>query len=53
MLQAAVLMLTFGLILEFSSGIFADYNGWRARTGRVTAVLPVQEQPSDDDYESK
>ncbi|AHF64635.1 hypothetical protein Syncc8109_2312 [Synechococcus sp. WH 8109] len=46
-------MLTFGLIMESSSGIIADYNGWRARTGRATAVIPVQEQPSDDDYGSK
>ena len=38
MLQAAVLMLTLGLILESSSGIIADYNGWQVRTGRVTAA---------------
>ena len=47
-LQAAVLLLTFGLVLESSNGIVADYNGWRARTGRATAVIPVEEQPSDD-----
>ena len=52
-LQAAVLLLTFGLVLESSSGIVADYNAWRARTGRATAVIPVQEQPSDDDYGSQ
>ena len=47
-LQAAVLLLTFGVVLESSSGIVADYNAWRARTGRATAVIPVAEQPSDD-----
>ena len=47
-LQAAVLLLTFGLILESSNGIVADYNGWRARTGRATAVIPVEEQPSNE-----
>ena len=47
-LQAAVLLLTFGLVLESSSGIVADYNGWRARTGRATAVIPVEEQPSNE-----
>ena len=52
-LQAAVLLLTFGLVLESSSGIVADYNGWRARTGRATAVIPVQEHPSDDAYGSQ
>ena len=47
-LQAAVLLLTFGLVLESSNGIVADYNGWRARTGRATAVIPVEEQPSNE-----
>ena len=47
-LQVAVLLLTFGVVLESSSGIVADYNAWRARTGRATAVIPVEEQPSDD-----
>jgi len=47
-LQFAVLLLSVGLILESISGIVADYNGWRARTGRATAVIPVKEQPSDD-----
>ena len=47
-LQVAVLLLTFGVVLESSSGIVADYNAWRARTGRATAVIPVAEQPSDD-----
>ena len=47
-LQAAVLLLTFGLVLESSNGIVADYNGWRASTGRATAVIPVEEQPSNE-----
>ena len=47
-LQAAVLLLTFGVVLESSSGVVADYNAWRARKGRATAVSPVAEQPSDD-----
>ena len=47
-LQAAVLLLTFGLVLESSNGIVADYNGWRARTGRATAAIPVEEQPSNE-----
>jgi hypothetical protein len=47
-LQFAVLLLSVGLILESISGIVVDYNGWRARTGRATAVIPVAEQPSDD-----
>jgi len=47
-LQAAVLLLTFGLVLESSNGIVADYNGWRARTGRATAVISVEEQPSNE-----
>ena len=47
-LQAAVLLLTFGLVLESSNGIVADYNGWQARTGRATAVIPVEEQPSNE-----
>ena len=47
-LQTAVLLLTFGLVLASSNGIVADYNGWRARTGRATAVIPVEEQPSNE-----
>ena len=47
-LQVAVALMSLGLVLESSSGIVADYNGWRARTGRATAVIPVTEQPSDD-----
>ena len=47
-LQFAVALLSVGLVLESSSGIVADYNGWRARTGRATAVISVDEQPSDD-----
>ena len=44
----AVALLSAGLVLESSSGIVADYNGWRARTGRATAVIPVDEQPADE-----
>ena len=47
-LQFAVALLSVGLVLESSSGIVADYNGWRARTGPATAVISVDEQPSDD-----
>ena len=47
-LQFAVALMSVGLVLESSSGIVADYNAWRARTGRATAVIPVTEQPSDD-----
>ena len=47
-LQAAMLLLTFGLILESSSGIVADFNRWRARTGYSTPVIPVEEQQYDD-----
>jgi hypothetical protein len=47
-LQVAVALMSLGLVLESSSGIVADYNGWRARTGRATAVIPVEKQPSDD-----
>ena len=47
-LQAAVLLLIFGLVLESSSGIVADFNGWRTRTGRATALISVEEQLSDD-----
>ena len=44
----AVALLSAGLVLESSSGIVADYNGWQARTGRATAVIPVDEQPADE-----
>ena len=47
-LQVAVALMSLGLVLESSSGIVADYNGWRARTGRASAVIPVKKQPSDD-----
>ena len=47
-LQFAVALLSVGLVLESSSGIVADYNGWRARTGRAVAVIPMEDQPSDD-----
>ena len=48
-LQFAVALLSVGLVLESSSGIVADYNAWRFRLGRAAAVIPVEEQPSDDE----
>ena len=42
-------VLSVGLVLESSTGIVADYNAWRARTGRAVAVIPVEEQPADVD----
>ena len=48
-LQFAVALLSVGLVLESSSGIVADYNSWRFRLGRAAAVIPVEEQPSDDE----
>jgi hypothetical protein len=46
-LQFAVAVLTIGLIVESLSSILDDYQAWRHRLGRASAVIPVAEQPDE------
>tara|TARA_B100000579_G_C22453501_1_gene675410 strand:- start:142 stop:531 length:390 start_codon:yes stop_codon:yes gene_type:complete len=46
-LQFLTLLLVLGVIFESSTGIISDYQKWRFRTGRASANIPVQKQPTD------
>ena len=46
-LQFSQFMLAMGIIFESAASIASDYQKWRFRTGRATAVIAGQDQPSD------
>ena len=46
-LQFAVFLLAAGVIFESATGMISDYQKWRFRTGRASANIPVQQQPTD------
>jgi hypothetical protein len=46
-LQAIVILLVIGIIAEMLPQFIDDYQSWRYRTGRASAVISVDDQPSD------
>ena len=46
-LQFGQFLLAAGIIFESAPSIASDYQKWRFRTGRATAVIAEQDQPSD------
>ena len=46
-LQVIVNLLAFGIIAEMLPGFIEDYQSWRRRIGRASAVVSVKDQPSD------
>ena len=46
-LQFGAFLLALGVIFESCTGIVSDYQKWRFRTGRASANIPVQNQPTD------
>ena len=46
-LQFSQFLLALGVIAESLPSIVSDYSKWRYRTGRASAVIPSNEQPSD------
>ena len=46
-LQFGQFLLAAGIIFESSPSIASDYQKWKFRTGRASAVIAGQDQPSD------
>ena len=47
-LQVSQFILAFGIIFESAPSIASDYQKWRNRTGRATAVITSESQPTDE-----
>jgi hypothetical protein len=45
-LQFSQFILAFGIIFESAPGIASDYQKWRYRTGRATAVITSESEPT-------